>query len=164
MELTLSIISLVLSIGIGIYNIKLNKKIYGPKIRVLFDKVYEHDEYGNFIEGRYAKYNIIITNDSIYNIYDFSVSYEFYNQDGIIDYKLDYEMGLFKEKVPCFVPGQKYTSYFANFTDLKKSEIKSIRFYFKYKINSNSGKYQKEIYDVNVITLSDSAVLRVKAN
>ena len=155
-------ISLILSIGVGIYNIKLNKKIYGPKIRVLFDKVYEHDEYGNFIEGRYAKYNIIITNESIYNIYDFSASYEFFSEDGIADYKLDYEMGLFKENVPCFVPGQKYASYFANFTELKKSKIKRIRFYFKYKINNSDDKYQKEMFDINVITLSDSVVLRVK--
>lgn len=163
-ELILSVISLVLSISIGIYNLKLNKKIYGPKIRVVFERVFEHDEYGNFIEGRYSRYNILITNESIYNIYDFSCYYEFYNGTSLVNYNLRYVPGIFKEKIPCFVPSQKYSSYFDNFKELKNTGINRIRFYFEYKMSETTTKYQKEIFDVNVITLSDICIIRTKVN
>lgn len=162
-ELIISVISLILSIGIVIYNINLNKKIYGPKIRVIFERVYEHDEFGNFIEGRYSNYNIFITNESIYTIYDFGCHYEFFNNTELIkSYNLKYIPGMFKEKIPCFVPGQKYSSYFGNFKDMKNTGIDKIRFYFEYKISDTTKKYQKEIFEFNVITLSDIAVIRIK--
>lgn len=157
----ISLLSLCIAIITSIYNVYLNKKIYGPKIKVLFEKQWEYDEYKNVVESRYTDYNIIITNDSRHNVYEFYGIYEFTDCRGEIQQlNKTYNIGFFEHVINTFVSNQIYKSYFANFTDLKRLGIDRITFKFKYKINKKDKKFHEESFDISVITLADTSEKR----
>ncbi|MEA5009952.1 hypothetical protein [Clostridium tyrobutyricum] len=164
-NIVISIVSLVISIIIAIYNIVMGtlnyKRENKAKVKILFEKQWEYDEYKNIVESRYADYNIIMTNESKYRLYDFSSKYYFLDKDGKIQNIGNlYKIGFMTYNIETFVPGQIYKSNFGNFTKLKNQGIRKIEFVIKYKIRNRSKKYKEEIYCVDIIPLADVSEFR----
>lgn len=160
-----SVISLIISIIIAIYNIIMGilnyKRENKVKVKILFEKQWEYDEYKNIVESRYAEYNIVMTNESKYRLYDFSSKYYFLDKAGEIQNIGNlYKIGFMAYNIETFVPGQIYKSNFGNFTKLKNQGIRKIKFDIKYKIRNRSKKYKEEIYFVNIIPLADVSKFR----
>lgn len=122
--------------------IRLNKKITSPKVKINLERIKDKDFY--------CYHNLVIQNISDYNLYEFSLRLEEFE-----DMKVDREgikecMRILNETIPVFTMGQIYDTFLINLDDNK--HLKELNFNVTYKIKPN-GKLKKEKITFNINTL-----------
>jgi len=140
--------ALILSIIMSIYNIKLNRKIYAPKVDFLFEEIPYHTAKGETIYKSSMRYNIIMVNSSDYHLYDFKVTCTFY---GLENKEAIKEIGFLNTPLATFVRGQQYISYFESMKELRDEGCTEILFDVQYKLHPKKKKVYRESVRISVL-------------
>ncbi len=136
----------ILGVALGsialLETIRLNKKITIPKVKINLERI-DNTNHCSY-------HNLIIQNISDYNLYDFNLRLEEFENIKAEDQTMKEYIRVLNETIPVFTIGQIYDTFLLSLEENK--DLKELNFNVTYKTNPN-GKIKKEKITFNINAL-----------